>query len=43
MGVDGTPALYTADGEHIGGYMAPDQLLERLDQIAQKSRAVTAK
>ena len=43
MGVDGTPALYTADGEHVGGYMAPDQLVERLDQIAQKSRAVTAK
>ena len=43
MGVDGTPALYTADGEHVGGYMTPDQLVQRLDQLAQHSRAVTAK
>jgi len=43
MGVEGTPAVYTADGEHVGGYMAPDQLVQRLDQIAQQNRAVTAK
>ena len=43
MGVDGTPALFTPDGDHVGGYMTPDQLVQRLDQIAQHSRAVTAK
>lgn len=43
MGVDGTPAIFTPDGDHVGGYMAPDQLVQRLDQIAQHARAVTAK
>jgi len=43
MGVEGTPAVFTADGEHVGGYMAPDQLVQRLDQLAQKAQAVTAK
>jgi len=43
MGVDGTPAVFTADGDHLGGYISPEQLVQRLDQIAQRSRAVTAK
>lgn len=43
MGVDGTPAVFTADGDHLGGYVTPDQLVQRLDQLAQRSRAVTAK
>ncbi len=43
MGVDGTPAVFTADGDHLGGYLSPDQLVQRLDQIAQRSRTVTAK
>jgi thiol:disulfide interchange protein DsbC len=43
MGVEGTPAVFNADGEHVGGYMAPDQLVQRLDQLAQKAQAVTAK
>jgi len=43
MGVEGTPAVFNADGEHVGGYMTPDQLVQRLDQLAQKTQAVTAK
>jgi len=43
MGVDGTPAVFTSEGEHVGGYMGPDQLVQRLDQIAQRGRTVTAK
>jgi len=44
MGVDGTPAIFTADGEHVGGYIPPDKLAQRLDQIdQQRSRTLTAK
>jgi thiol:disulfide interchange protein DsbC len=43
MGVDGTPAIYNADGQHVGGFMAPDQLVKKLDQLAQRSSALTAK
>ena len=43
MGVDGTPAIFTADGDHVGGYMAPEQLLQRLDQLAQRGGPVAAK
>ena len=34
VGVDGTPAIYAADGSHIGGYLEPAQLLARLNQLA---------
>ena len=27
LGVNGTPAIYSADGEQIGGYLDPDQML----------------
>lgn len=33
LGVDGTPAVYAADGTKLGGYLPPDQLLSRLEQI----------
>lgn len=42
MGVDGTPAVFTAEGEHVGGYMSPEQLVKKLDLIEQRS-ALTAK
>ena len=32
VGVRGTPSVYTSSGEHIGGYLTPDQLLEVLEQ-----------
>lgn len=33
LGVDGTPAIYAADGTKLGGYLPPDQMLTRLQQI----------
>ena len=29
-GVNGTPAIYNEDGEYLGGYLAPSELLNRL-------------
>ena len=34
LGVSGTPSLVTADGRMIPGYVPPDQLRQRLDQMA---------
>lgn len=34
IGVRGTPSVYSASGEHIGGYLTPDQLLELLEPVA---------
>jgi thiol:disulfide interchange protein DsbC len=34
IGVSGTPAVITADGTQIGGYMEPPQMLARLEQLA---------
>ena len=33
VGVTGTPSIYTAGGVHIGGYLAPQQLLTTLEQL----------
>ena len=38
IGVDGTPAIYAADGTQIGGYLSPQDMLQRLDRIAAKAR-----
>jgi thiol:disulfide interchange protein DsbC len=35
MGVEGTPAIFMDDGTQVGGYLPPDQLVQRLDQAAQ--------
>lgn len=32
VGVNGTPAIYSVDGLYLGGYMTPDEVLDRLDQ-----------
>lgn len=37
LGVTGTPALLTADGMLIPGYVPPEQLRERLDKMAAAS------
>jgi thiol:disulfide interchange protein DsbC len=37
IGVSGTPAVITADGTQVGGYLPPEQLLQRLDQLAAKA------
>ena len=34
IGVSGTPAMYSADGVQLGGYVPPDDLLQRLEQMA---------
>ncbi|MCK7594569.1 DsbC family protein [Pseudomarimonas salicorniae] len=36
IGVNGTPAVFTSQGVQIGGYMAPDQLIQRLEQLEGK-------
>jgi thiol:disulfide interchange protein DsbC len=43
MGVDGTPAVFTDDGNQVGGYLAPDKLVQRLDQLSQVSRGLSSK
>ncbi|HBK57186.1 MAG TPA: disulfide bond formation protein DsbC [Xanthomonadales bacterium] len=37
VGLGGTPAIYTSEGVQIGGYLPPDQMRQRLDQLAGKS------
>ena len=39
LGVTGTPALLTADGTLIPGYVPPEQLRERLDKMAGTATA----
>lgn len=36
IGLDGTPAIYAANGEQLGGYVGPADMLARLDEIAAK-------
>ncbi|MCB1554458.1 MAG: DsbC family protein [Xanthomonadales bacterium] len=38
LGVGGTPAVFNADGVQLGGYVPPQQLLQRLDQLAAQSK-----
>ena len=37
VGLDGTPAIYAANGQQVGGYLDPAKMLERLDEIAAKA------
>jgi thiol:disulfide interchange protein DsbC len=39
LGVTGTPSLLTADGQMIPGYVPPDKLRQRLDQMAATVKA----
>jgi thiol:disulfide interchange protein DsbC len=39
LGVTGTPSLLTADGQMIPGYVPPEKLRERLDQMAATAKA----
>lgn len=32
MGVNGTPAIYSVEGEYLGGYMTPNEIMKRLDK-----------
>jgi thiol:disulfide interchange protein DsbC len=38
MGVDGTPAIFAGDGTQLGGFVAPQDLAQRLAQMAQAHR-----
>ncbi len=37
LGIGGTPAIFTADGSQIGGYLPPAQMRAALDQMAAKN------
>jgi thiol:disulfide interchange protein DsbC len=37
IGFDGTPAAYAANGQQVGGYLAPPQMLAALEQAAKQS------
>ncbi|WP_449446556.1 DsbC family protein [Thermomonas brevis] len=39
MGLTGTPMILTADGFMVGGYLPPDALLQRLDELAKGKAA----
>jgi thiol:disulfide interchange protein DsbC len=41
MGVNGTPAIFTADGIQLGGYVPPDQLEKQLEDLS-KAKPATA-
>jgi len=34
LGISGTPAIFTAEGVQIGGYLSPTQMRARLDELA---------
>lgn len=34
VGLDGTPAIYSAGGRQIGGYLPPEEMRARLDELA---------
>jgi len=38
FGVRGTPAIFTATGDYIGGYLPPQQLLEQLNELAKGAK-----
>jgi thiol:disulfide interchange protein DsbC len=35
VGVRGTPSIFSESGEQLGGYLTPDQLLQRLEALAE--------
>ena len=39
LGVRGTPAIYTMNGDYIGGYLAPQELRKRLDELKAEAKA----
>ena len=41
VGVDGTPAIFAADGTQLGGYLPPDEMIARLDRAAARAAVAT--
>jgi thiol:disulfide interchange protein DsbC len=39
MGVRGTPAIFTMDGDYIGGYLPPAQMKKQLDELRAAAQA----
>lgn len=39
MGLEGTPMILTTDGQFVGGYLPPDVLLQRMQQIEAEGAA----
>ena len=39
MGVRGTPAIFTASGDYIGGYLAPKEMVKQLEQLEKVATA----
>ena len=39
MGIDGTPAILVSDGTQLGGYVAPAQLAQQLENLKNKKPA----
>jgi thiol:disulfide interchange protein DsbC len=37
FGVRGTPAIFTNNGDYIGGYLSPDQMLRELDRLSAQA------
>ena len=37
IGIDGTPAIFAADGTQLGGYLSPQDMLARLDRAAARA------
>ena len=38
LGVRGTPAIFTNNGDYIGGYLAPDQMTKELDRLSAAAK-----
>lgn len=43
IGVDGTPAIYAADGNYLGGYLSPGDMVAKLDNLAARGQPVAVK
>lgn len=37
VGVEGTPAIYSTEGVQLGGYLPPQQMLQRLNALAERA------
>ena len=42
IGVSGTPAIYSAEGVQLGGYLPPAALRAKLDELAAKKAPAAA-
>jgi thiol:disulfide interchange protein DsbC len=39
LGVRGTPAIFTVNGDYIGGYLPPAEMKKRLDELSAQAKA----